>query len=111
MMYIDNRSLELDAIMKAISIPRDKCAAAEEAVVKKIEKYQKEQAKLPLKKTIDTDVKAQNDNTQLRITKNRRSCIGKFGRIGDLRPQTDDNESVRQSKEGNAAHATQVASS
>ena len=97
--------------MKSISIPRDKCAAAEEAVVKKIAKFQMNMAKFPLKKTRDTDVKAQNNNAQLGVTKNGRSCLGKFGRIDDSTPYTDDNESERQPKEGNAAHATQVASS
>jgi hypothetical protein len=97
--------------MKAISIPRDKCAAAEEAVIKKIAKFQMNIAKLPLKKTSDTDVKAQNNNSELGITKNGRSCLGKFGRIGDWIPHTDDNESIRQPEEGNAAHPTQVAPS
>jgi hypothetical protein len=103
-MYIDNRSLELDAIMKAISIPSDKFAAAEEAVVKKIAKFQMNKAKLPLQKTNDTDAKAQNYDTP-------RSSLGKFRRVDDLIPHTDDDESIRQSKEGNAAHATQVSPS
>jgi hypothetical protein len=111
MMHINNRSPELDAIMKAISIPSDKCAAAEEAVVKKTAKFQTNITKLPLKKTSDTDVKAQNNSTQFGVTKNVRPCLGKFGRIDDSIPHTDDNESIRQPKEGNAAHATQVAPS
>lgn len=97
--------------MKSISIPRDKCAAAEEAVVKKIAKFQMNIAKLPLKKTSDTDVKAQNNNTQLGVTKNERSCLGKSGHVDDSSPHTDDNESIRRPKEENAAHATQVAPS
>lgn len=109
-LYIDNRSLELDAIMKAISIPRDKCAAAEEAAIKNIAKFQREQAKLPSKKTINTQIKARN-NTHLFVSKNGHSCVGKFGDMDDLIAHTDSHESIRQSKEGNAAHATQVAPS
>jgi hypothetical protein len=67
MMYIVNRSPELDAIMKAISLPRGKFAAAEEATIKNIAKFQKELAKLPQKKTIDTDIRARNKKTQLLI--------------------------------------------
>jgi hypothetical protein len=74
MMYIDNRSLELDAIMKAISLPRGKFEVAKEAATKNIAKFQREQAKLPLKKTIDTEIKARSKKTRLFVLNSRRSC-------------------------------------
>ena len=109
MMYIDNRSLELDAIMKDISLSRGKFAVAEEAAIKNIAKFQREQAKLPLKKTIDTDIEAQNKITHLFVSKNGLSRAEKFGHIDDS--IADDHKSIRQPKEGNAAHSTQVAPS
>lgn len=111
MMYIDNWSLELDAIMKAISLPRGKFEVAEEAAIKNIAKFQRGQAKLPLKKTIDNDIKARNNKTHIFVSKNGRSCGQTFGRIDNLIAHTDYHKSIRLSKEGNAAHATQVAPS
>lgn len=111
MTYTDIWFPELDAILKEISVPKDKSAAAEERAKKEISKFERKQEMLPVKKTNDANIKSKDENKESSLSGKGQSCVTDFGDKSEMIAHTNDPKSFKQSKHGNTVHPMKVTSS